>query len=312
MKALVTGIDGFAGRWLALHLLERGATVCGTHRPGRPPADPLPGVEYHPLDVADRPACRELLVRLAPDWCFPLAAATHPSRVAADPGPALVTNILGAFHVADGFGAAGGRVLVFPSTAHVYGTPRRERIDEDHPLDPQGVYGASKLAAEALVRTAGRTHGFGVVVLRLFNHFGPGQREDFVAPALARRLLACAQTGGPCRVGDLDLERDFTDVRDVAVAYRLAAEAGRADTVYNIGSGVARPLRELYRVMARETGTGARPEVDPALVRRGEVRRFAADPTRFMADTGWAPTRDFEATAREVVAELRAREPVPG
>lgn len=306
MRAVITGVAGFVGRHLAAHLLDLGWQVHGTHRrplEARDGALAARGLRHHELDVCQAEACQALLGELSPVACFHLAGEASPGRARRDPGAALTANVLGTWNLARAFGAAGGEVMVFASTSHVYGSPRGAVIDETHPLVPRDAYAVSKLAAEDLLVRAAALHGFREVRLRLFNHIGPGQGPGFVVPDLARRLLL---EPPPIAVGNLAVLRDFTDVRDMARAYALAASTPAAAGAYNVGRGEAVPVRALLEGLAAALGRASDHRPDPALLRGPEPPELRADPARFGRVTGWRAEIPLAVTLAEVADEARA------
>lgn len=309
MRVLVTGATGFVGGYVVRELLAGGHEVHGTAlRPGD--AGGLPGeVHLHALDVADPAAAAAVVADAAPEACVHLAARAMPREVSEDRGRALEVNALGTWHVAAAFAAAAPPgPFVLASTSYVYAPPAGGDLGEDHPVGPAHPYGLSKLAAEGLAREACGARGTRAVVLRLFNHIGPGQAPGYLVPDLLARLrdIAAARARGdagpPCRVGNLDTERDFTDVRDVARAYRLVVEHPDLAGTLNIGSGRGTRPRDILAGLARALGIEPELEVDPALARPGEIPRIVARVERARELLGWEPTRDLDATLRDVVA----------
>jgi GDP-4-dehydro-6-deoxy-D-mannose reductase len=182
-------------------------------------------------------------------------------------------------------------------------------LREDAPLLPVSPYGLSKLAQEAVALELASALGVTVIVTRSFNHIGPGQRTEFVVPALARRVLAVrAGEARAVRIGNADVRRDFTDVRDVVRAYRLLLESAApgAAAVVNVASGRPVSIRWIAEEMLRQAGCDAPLDVDPALVRAGDPPEIAGDASRLRAMTGWRPAIPLETTLGEILAEAGA------
>ena len=285
MKALVTGGAGFAGRHLAAALRGAGWKVATLDL--RPPADLL-------LDLA-----RDRLPPLRFDAVYHLAGRSAPAASIEAPEETYAANAEATARLARALRS--GR-LVLASTAHVYGpVPERENpIDESRPAVPPSPYAASKLCAEALALAAWKD----TVVLRPFNHTGPGQSEDFVCPRIARQVARAEAGLGPpvIVVEDLAPRIDLFDVRDMARAYLLAAERGRAGEIYNVASGrawsirkIADFLRAAARVPLRVTG----PSRDRGL-RLGDASKFRRRP-------GWTPQIPLEQTLRDLLEYERSR-----
>jgi GDP-4-dehydro-6-deoxy-D-mannose reductase len=194
----------------------------------------------------------------------------------------------------------------------VYGRPDPGELPlrETAPLRPRGTYALTKAAQEAVMRVDGPRHGLPVVVARSFNHTGPGQRASFVVPAIAARVRAVAAgNAATIPMGNLDVARDFLDVRDVVRAYRLLVEAASAGavapgTVVNVASGRSTTIRSIVAALGVAAGIDAPVVVDPALVRPDEVLDLRGDASLLKSMVGWRPEIRFEQTLREVLTAL--------
>ena len=196
------------------------------------------------------------------------------------------------------------RVLVV-SSAEVYGIvdPDQLPLDEDTPAVPASPYAASKLAAEAVALQAWRGYGQPVIVVRPFNHIGPGQSPNFFVPALAKRIVDARRSGADSlRVGTLTTRRDFTDVRDVVVAYRLLMERGVPGVVYNVCSGTDIAMSEVAALLLELAGSHLALETDPDLVRPVDVPVLRGDAGRLHGATGWEPVIPLATTLADVLA----------
>jgi GDP-4-dehydro-6-deoxy-D-mannose reductase len=169
-------------------------------------------------------------------------------------------------------------------------------------------YAASKAAAELIGLQAWLGNGLEVVRARPFNHTGPGQRPDFVVPALARQVAAAAVSGSRVlETGNLDARRDLTDVRDVVRAYRDLLERGAAGAVYNVCRGEAIRIEEVARRLLAVAGLDLEIVVDPARVRPVDVPELRGDASRLRAATGWAPEVPLDETLADVLAYWQRR-----
>ena len=148
-----------------------------------------------------------------------------------------------------------------------------------------------------------------VVRVRPFNHIGPRQRAEFVAPAFARQIAEIEANLRPpvVQVGNLEAERDFTDVRDMVRAYYLALERGEAGEIYNIGTGEAHSIRLLLNTLLELSTAQANVEQDPARTRPSDVPVIICDATKFHAQTGWAPQISLQESLRDVLDDWRQR-----
>ena len=293
-RALVTGSDGFVGRHLTRHLADSGDDVAGFDRE---------------CDVTDRDAVTRRVLAAAPEVIYHLAAFTHVGASWNDPDATWRVNVAGAANVLSAARDAGALVIVV-SSADVYGVVSEEDLPlrEDHPVSPVSPYARSKREAELVALDAARTLGQRVVVVRPFNHVGPGQATSFVVPALASRLLAATASGAEeIAVGDLSARRDFSDVRDVVRAYRLLAEHGRRGEIYNVASGRDVVLAEVAATLVDLIKPGTRLVPDPALQRPIEVPVLRGSASKLHEATGWEPRINWTTSLRDVVSDLIAR-----
>lgn len=297
MRALVTGSDGFVGRHLSQHLLASGDDVSGFDRE---------------CDVTDRDAVERRILAAAPDVIFHLAALTHVGASWSDPDATWRVNVAGTANVLSAARAAGGALVVVVSSADVYGVVSEADLPlrEDHPVSPVSPYARSKREAELIALDAVRTLSQRVVVVRPFNHVGPGQATSFAVPALASRLLAARDSGlDEIAVGDLSARRDFSDVRDVVRAYRLLAEHGRVGEVYNVASGRDVLMGEVAATLVDLIKPGTRLVADASLQRPVEVPVLRGSARKLHDATGWEPRIDWATSLRDVVDDLIARGP---
>jgi len=295
MRALITGGKGFVGQWLSAHLKDRGDDVA------------IIDLE---TDVADGAAVRRVMSDVRPDAVYHLAAMTHVGDSWEHPSQVLRVNVLGTAEILAAARAIPElpRVLVV-SSAEVYGVVGTDQLplDEHTATLPASPYAASKLAAEAVALQAWRGYGQPVMVVRPFNHIGPGQSPNFFVPALAKRIVEARRAGaGSLPVGTLTTRRDFTDVRDVVVAYRWLIEAGEPGGVYNVCSGRDVAMAEVAHDLLRLAGADLELVTDPALVRPVDVPRLRGDATLLRETTGWVPVIPLATTLADVLASWEA------
>ena len=308
MTVLVTGANGFVGRWMVRALLAAGHTVVGAAGPGGPAAPKEPAernVEWVYVDLMDPESVRQVAGRPW-DAVVHLAGFASGALALADPGAAWAVNAGGTARLVGELGrrhALGecDPLVLLASTAEVYAPQRRPLVESD-PAHPTSPYGASKRGAEIAADETSRRTGLRVVIARAFPHTGPGQDDRFVAPAFARRLTLAKRAKAPAvNVGNLEVLREFLDVRDVAAAYVALLARGQARAVYNVASGKGVLLRELFDRLAAIIGVHAIPEADPAFVRAVDLPHLVGDASKLRAATGWQPTIPLEQTLRDLV-----------
>lgn len=297
-RLLVTGARGFVGG----HVQALAAAG------GFGNAQVLPAPES--LDVRDAGAVAALVGELRPDSVLHLAAQSFVPRSFEDPRETFEVNVLGTVNLLQALVSQRftGRLL-YVSSGDVYGQVPEQvmPVTEDRAPEPRNPYAASKVAAEQACLAWHRATGLDCIVARPFNHIGPGQGARFVLPALARQAVAIAggRQAPVIEAGDIDVTRDFCDVRDVVAAYAAILSRGRPGAVYHVASGVERRLRDVLGQICQDLGISAEIRVDPARLRSSEQRRMVASSARLQQDTGWAPQVPFQETIQSIIEEAR-------
>ena len=312
MRALVTGGAGFVGRHLVDALLAAGHDVvaAGLAHGAQPAAERL---AWRELDIVDAADCRAAIEEARPGWVFHLAGMAHVAACERDPERALAVNFGGTRAVLEACAAAAPRARVLlVSSAEVYGRVPADSppITEDRPLRPATVYALTKACAElAGHRAAAR--GARVLIVRPFNHIGPGQSDEFVASAFARQLARIEAGSQPpvLRVGNLEAVRDLTDVRDAASAYVALMERAPDGGVYNVTSGRATSVRQLLELLVALCRQKVAVETDPERLRPIDVPRLHGSGAALERDTGPRSWRELRATLADLLDYWRAREP---
>jgi GDP-4-dehydro-6-deoxy-D-mannose reductase len=304
---LVTGAAGFAGGHLLELLAGRGAVTAFTR--SAPPANFLRLARWFQVDLLDRDAVRRAIAEIRPARIFHCAGAPHIATSWKNTAYALQANVLTTHHLFEALRLAdvGCRVVVAGSAA-VY-APTTEHLRENDVLRPVSPYGVSKLAQEQLSLLAGGEPGVEVIVTRSFNHTGPRQAAEFAAPSMARQVALIERGAVPpvLHVGNLDTVRDITDVRDMVRAYALLMEHGRPGSVYNVGSGVGRPIRAVVDALLSRSATPVEFQVDQGRLRPSDTPVVVGDPGKLREATGWEPAIGFDRMIDDLLAYWRQR-----
>ncbi len=302
---LVTGAAGFAGS----HLVEHLAGTC--HLTGWTRSDPLAEIaslaRWTRVDLLDRERVRKEILALRPTAVYHCAGAAHVADSWRDTALPLASNVLTTHYLLDALRRAGSpcRVLI-PGSATVYAASASP-LHEDAALAPASPYAVSKLAQEQLGRRALVEDGVDVIVTRAFNHTGPRQSPAFAVAGMARQIAQIERGGVDpvIRVGNLDTHRDLTDVRDTVRAYALLMERGVPGTIYNVASGVARPMRTVLDALVKRSRVAVEVALDPARLRPHDIPMLVGDPTRLRTATGWVPLIGFDRMLDDLLAYWR-------
>jgi GDP-4-dehydro-6-deoxy-D-mannose reductase len=283
-RVLVTGPNGFVGRHLRTELGETFLPYDG--------------------DVLDDAALAAAVRDARPEAVVHLAALSSVADSWLDVGDVWRVNVLGTVNLAEALRAeAPGARLLLVSSGEVYGKPAQVPTPEEAAVAPVSPYGASKAAAELAARQV--SSQLDVVVARSFPHIGPGQDERFAVASWAGQLARLGTQGGELRVGDVDVERDLTDVRDVCRAYRLLLDPAVPAGTYNVASGTPLPLRRVLDLLIDAVGAEVRVVRDETRLRPADVKTVAGDATRIRSATGWRPEIPLEQTLHDVVEAAR-------
>ena len=302
---LVTGASGFAGSHL-VQLLSTSHAVVGWAR-SAPPAEIAALAKWQSVDLLDRDAVTAAVHELSPSAIFHCAGLPQVAESWADTAAPLAVNVLGTHRLLEAVRLLGSacRILVTGS-AHVY-APSSSPIAEDETLRPASPYALSKLAQEQLALMAAAEDGLQVIVTRSFNHTGPRQKPSFVAPSIARQIAAIerGEMDPVIRVGNLEAQRDLLDVRDAVRAYAALIDAGTPGSVYNVASGVGRPVRAVLDALVSRARVPIRIETDSARMRANDIPILIGNASRLRTATGWEPKISFDQMLDDLLAYWR-------
>ena len=295
MRIFLTGATGFAGSHLVDHLLADGhelfALVHGATSHQQLPA--IPQVKEIPGDLLQLASLKRVVAEVQPDVIYHLAGQAYPALSWKDPALTLAVNAGGTANLLEAAVAFGRPRVVVVTSAEIYGPIHEEilPLSEATTPEPRHPYGISKQAAGQLVSVYWQRYQLPVVEARPFNHIGPRQMTGFVVPDFASQLAAIklGQQAPRMSVGNLDAQRDFTDVRDVAAAYVDLAEKGQPGEAYFICSGQPVSIRELLNILSDQAEVDVEIVFDPARMRPSDTPCLYGSYAKIEAHTGWRP-----------------------
>jgi len=276
-RALITGIQGFTGRYMAAELAAQGCEVVGMG------SQPSEDADYYQVDLTDLAGLSKLLADIQPDIVVHLAALAFVGHGAAE--AFYQVNLIGTRNLLEAIAACGKtpESVLLASSANVYGNASSGMLDEGTAPAPANDYAVSKLAMEYMASLwFGRLP---IIVTRPFNYTGVGQGDNFLLPKIVKHFREKADK---IELGNLDVWRDFSDVRSLVAAYRGLLEAKPFGQFVNVSSGKTHSLREVIDMCRTITGHDLAVEVNPAFVRANEVKTLCGDNSRLKALVpGW-------------------------
>ena len=306
-RILITGGTGFVGRHLIRHLQcsASNLVVMASEAPSRSEAD----AEYYGVDIRNEGDVRSAIRQIKPTEVYHLAAISQVDLAGANPRLTFEVNVVGTYNVLEAtMGLSSPPRVLNISTAQVY-APSDAPLSESSPLGPGNPYAASKAMAELLEISFRKSCGGGIITARSFNHTGPGQPPTFVLPSFAKQFAEIEAGMRPphLAVGNIEVERDFSDVRDVVRAYSELLRKGRPGQVYNVCSGTARRLSDMVKQFQALCRTAVTIETDPTRVRGGDISRIVGDPGKIKKETGWDARTPVSQTLRDLLDYWRRK-----
>lgn len=282
---LLTGARGFTGKYVREELERAGYSVVGAI------VGAAAGPHEVTLDITAPDNCRRVMEKVRPDYLMHLAAISFVQH--ADAEAFYRVNVIGTLNLLQAIADAGlsPRCVLVASSANIYGNARADQITEAQPPQPVNHYAVSKLAMEHMVRTW--SDRLPIVLTRPFNYTGVGQEPHFLIPKIVSHFVQRAQV---IELGNLDVERDFSDVRMVANAYRRLLEEAPAGEVFNICSGSGHTLGGVLDIMSAIAGYAIDVRVNPAFTRANEVKRLVGSAEKLQRAVGQVATYPLEST----------------
>ncbi|MBW0446949.1 GDP-mannose 4,6-dehydratase [Paraburkholderia phenoliruptrix] len=293
VRTLVTGAGGFTGRYLVDNLRERGHTVIETFA-GRDEEETPTRLR---LDITSPENCRRVIETVRPDYIVHLAAISFVGHD--DPLDFYRVNVLGTLNLLEACAATGHtpRKALIASSANVYGNVTSDAIDESFPLTPVNHYAASKAAMETMVHTW--FDRLPILIVRPFNYTGRGQASNFLVPKIVEHF---ARREPSIELGNIDVARDFSDVRYVVRAYKALLDSDATSETVNVCTGTPYTLREILSAASDLTGHKLQVNINPAFVRQTDVKVLAGSPAKLRALVPQVQAIPFMDTLRWMLA----------
>jgi len=307
VRALITGITGFAGGHLAQVLCERGDEVFGVDiRPADGLAHLGPEITSYTADLSDPALVAKLINDIQPAAIYHLAGQPFVPTSWEDPWGTIENNIRPQLNILQAMiqQKLDARLLIVASN-QVYGKVSSDQlpVDENTPFRPENPYGVSKVAQDMLALQYHVSHHVDVLRVRAFNHIGPRQNPHFVSSSFAKQIaeIEAGLAEPVMQVGNLEAERDFTDVVDVMRAYALLVDHGVPGEDYNVGTGKAYSIQYLLDILLGYSKADIKIEQDSTRMRPSDVPVLYADNSKLVAATGWEPLFTFEESVKRVL-----------
>ena len=301
-RALIVGIEGFAGSALKTELQENGYEVFGVDIVSS-------GDDVIIGDMTDPRVCSQIMGKIKPDYIFNLAGQASPGVSWRDPALTMRINVDLSVNIAMAVKELCPKTrMLFIGSANQYDIAASEdkTISESCPLSGDSPYSVSKNTQEELLLLLAKRYDLDMVFTRSFNHTGPGQKTGFVVTDYAKRI-ADLEKGliDTFTYGDLDSRKDFSDVRDVVRAYRLLAERGTSGQIYNVGSGESFYLRDMIAHMVEKSPAAMKATTLPPDNGDRDLPEWKADISKLVKDTGFVPQCDIYHTIEQVLEAAR-------
>ena len=299
MKALIFGIGGFVGRYLTSELQSHGYKVAGS--------DVMLGcdlddVEYYNGDLLDATFVEKVVEKTRPDAIINLAAISSVGASWKIPQTTMQVNVVGALNILEAAGKCAREAkILFIGSSEEY-CAKDSSINENDPISANNPYGISKVAQEQFVECYRQRFGLKIHYVRPFNHTGVGQKDSFVLPSFCKQAASLEAAGEPgeIRVGNLTAKRDFSDVRDIARAYRMILESDDDRMIYNVGSGEAHGLDEMLEYIVSLCTVDVKIVVDQERYRPIDTPIVQCDNSLIREKLGWEPQYSIFDTLKEM------------
>lgn len=311
LKVFITGATGFVGNHLINLLNSSECILFGTSFPEKPENFRSFGRgNFFHLDLRAEREISELIKKIQPDWIFHLAALSNVRHSWKKRKETLETNLMGTFFLLEAVRKYAPKVrILFISSSDVYGvlSPIENVLSEEDPPQVVSPYAFTKVSGEILSKFYAKIEDLDIVIVRSFPHTGPGQSADFVCSDWACQIAKIEKglTAPVIKVGNLEVKRDYSDVRDVIRAYVLLIEKGKKGEVYNVCSGTAVPLREILDILISYSTETIKVEIDSKKLRKADISFLLGDNKKIKKETSWVPEIPLKQTLFDLLEYWR-------
>ncbi|MDD3627812.1 MAG: GDP-mannose 4,6-dehydratase [bacterium] len=309
----ITGLEGFVGGHLGEYLVNKGYSVGGTII--GPENDFIKqnkkDLYLCECDICDRDKVQKVISEFKPDYLVHLAAISYVPFSWKDPGTTYKINLNGTISVLESLKNQSPKTkMIFISSCNVYGKgDGKYPITEKTPYDPDNFYGLSKRMGEELCDFYIRKFGLKIIIIRPFNHIGPGQSADFAISSFAKQIAMIEKKLQPneIKVGDLSPSRDFTDVRDIINGYRMLAESELDSGIFNICSGIPVKIEDALKALLKLSKEKIKVVQDKEKMRPSDIQVYYGSYKKLQKAIGWKPEIPFEKTLVDILNYWRER-----
>lgn len=315
-KVFVTGISGFAGSYLASELIkDENTEIYGSYLSSKS-LNSLESIasklKLFQLDLTDYNAVLDVFKKNKIDQLYHLAAIASATESFNNPSLVINNNIASQLNVLEALRQTGQNAkIMVVSSAEVYGKvdPKDIPIDEETRLNPGSPYAVSKISQDFFGLQYYNSYGMNIFRVRPFNHIGPGQAEQFATSAFAKKIAEIEKNKREpvLTVGNLNSQRDFTDVKDMVRAYTMLMEKAQAPEVYNLGSGVSYKMSKILDILLSFSKVKINVEVDKSLIRPFDNPLLTCNNTKMVKLTGWYPKISIKESLKNILEYWREK-----
>jgi len=303
-KALITGNNGFVGKYLTVELKAKGYDVYGV--------DMIPGENTIQADILNERGIFDVINLVQPDVIFHLAGQASVAKSWDIPQRTFEVNVIGTINLIEAVKVYNKSTrIVLIGSADQYGEACMESkiLNEDIEPRPQTPYAVSKKAQEELAGIYVKAEGMNICMTRSFNHSGAGQKEGYIISDFCS-AIAKVEKGlqESIKVGNLQAKRDFTHVKDIVNAYRLIGEKGVAGGIYNVGSGTVCSVQEILDRLLKMAKVSVKVEQDPSKLRISDTQVLQCDNRKLVMHTGWKATHGLDEIIKDTLNYYREKD----